>query len=201
LILTFLLTSILIELTPGPNMTWLAVLGATRGRKPALAAVAGIFLGLASAGLVAALGLTVLFQTFPALLMALRYAGTLYLFYLAYDAWSDAGRPEAITQKSNAAYFVQGFVSNALNPKAYLFYAAILPQFLVLPDQPYRELATLTAIYVAAATAIHTMIALLAGSISGWLATSPWAVQVRRLLALAIALAACWFFISTSNLK
>ncbi len=201
MIFAFLLTSIIIELTPGPNMTWLAVLGATRGRKPALAAVVGICLGLALAGLVAALGLTVLFENFPSLLTALRYAGTLYLFYLAYDAWNDAGQPDAIIQKSNTAYFAQGFISNALNPKAYLFYAAILPQFLVLPDHPYQELATLTAIYVAVATAIHAMIALLAGSIADWLRISPWAVQVRRLLAVAIALAACWFFISTGNLK
>lgn len=55
---SFLLASILIELTPGPNMTWLAVLGAARGRKIALAAVAGICLGLAVAGIVAGVGLT-----------------------------------------------------------------------------------------------------------------------------------------------
>ena len=201
MILTFLLASIIIELTPGPNMTWLAVLGATRGRKPALAAVAGICLGLALAGLVAALGLTVLFQTFPSLLAALRYAGTLYLFYLAYDAWTDAAQHDEIIQKSNAAYFAQGFISNALNPKAYLFYAAILPQFLASASHPYQELAALTAIYVAVATTIHAMIALLAGSISDWLATSPWATQVRRMLAVAIALAACWFFVSTGSLR
>ena len=200
LIPEFVLASILIELTPGPNMTWLAVLGATRGRKPALVAVAGICLGLGLAGLVAALGLTVLFQSFPVLLTALRYAGTLYLFYLAYDAWNDAGQPEEVVHKSNAAFFVQGFVSNALNPKAYLFYAAVLPQFLAFPQDPYRELAILTAIYVAVATVIHTAIALLSGSIADWLRTSRSAVQVRRLLALAIAIAACWFFISTSQL-
>ena len=199
--LAFLITSIVIELTPGPNMTWLAVLGATRGRNAALSAVAGICLGLALAGLVAGLGLTVLFDNFPSLLTALRYAGTLYLFYLAYDAWNDAGKPDAIIAKPNSAYFTQGFISNALNAKAYLFYAAILPQFLVVPDHPHRELATLTAIYVVVATTIHGAIAILAGSISGWLAHSPWATTVRRALAVIIALAACWFFISTGHLK
>lgn len=199
--LAFLATSIVIELTPGPNMTWLAVLGATRGRSAALAAVVGICLGLSLAGLVAALGLTVLFDNFPGLLTALRYAGTFYLFYLAYDAWTDAGQPEDITEKSNFSYFNQGFISNALNAKAYLFYAAILPQFLTLPDHPHEDLALLTAIYVAVATTIHAIIAVLAGSISGWLAHSPMAANVRRALAVLIALAGCWFFISTGQLK
>lgn len=199
--LAFLLTSIVIELTPGPNMTWLAVLGATRGRSAALAAVAGICVGLALAGLVAALGLTVLFDNYPNLLAALRYAGTLYLFYLAYDAWTDAGQPKDIIEKSSPSYFIQGFISNALNAKAYLFYAAILPQFLTLPDHPHQEIAVLTAIYVAVATTIHAIIAILAGGISGWLAHSPMATNVRRAMAIIIALAACWFFISTGQLK
>ena len=199
--LAFVITSIVIELTPGPNMTWLAVLGATRGRAAALSAVAGIFLGLALAGLVAALGLTALFDSFPSLLIALRYAGTLYLFYLAYDAWTDAAQHDAIVAKSNAAYFTQGFISNALNAKAYLFYAAILPQFLVGSGNQLQEIAIFTAVYVAVATIIHATIAVLAGSISGWLVNSPWTTHIRRALAIIIALAACWFFISTGNLK
>jgi threonine/homoserine/homoserine lactone efflux protein len=197
----FIATATVIELTPGPNMTWLAVLGATRGRMAALAAVAGVAIGLSLAGLVAGLGLTVLFDNFPSLLTALRVAGTLYLFYLAYDAWTDADGEEVVTEKPNSAYFYQGFVSNALNPKAYLFYAAILPQFLTIPDHPDQQIALLTAVYVAIATTIHAAIALAAGSIAGWLESSPQAVLIRRLLAAAIALAAIWFFYSTGQLK
>ena len=46
MVLEFLAASLLIELTPGPNMAWLALLGASRGRLAALAAVAGVALGL-----------------------------------------------------------------------------------------------------------------------------------------------------------
>ena len=197
----FVLTAIIIELTPGPNMTWLAVLGATRGRTAGLAAVAGIALGLALAGIVAAFGLTVLFGNFPSLMTVLRLAGTFYLFYLAYDAWNDAAQIETITAKPKFAFFRQGFISNALNPKAYLFYAAILPQFITISDHPNQQLAALTTIYVAVATVIHATIAILAGSISEWLTHSPSAQNVRRALAIAIALAAIWFFISTGQLK
>jgi threonine/homoserine/homoserine lactone efflux protein len=197
----FIVASVIIELTPGPNMTWLAVLGATRGRASALAAVAGICLGLAFAGLVAGLGLTLLFDNYPSLITGLRWVGTLYLLYLAYDAWVDSDAAEKIEENSKRAYFAQGLISNILNPKAYLFYAAILPQFITIPDHPAQQVALLTAIYVAIATVIHAAIAILAGSLSGWLEHSPQAKLVRRCLAVAIAIAAVWFFISTGNLK
>jgi threonine/homoserine/homoserine lactone efflux protein len=199
--LEFIVASIIIELTPGPNMTWLAVLGATRGRASALAAVAGICLGLTFAGLVAGLGLTLLFDNYPSLITGLRWVGTLYLFYLAYDAWVDSDAAQKVEEKSNVAYFTQGLISNVLNPKAYLFYAAILPQFMTVSDHPQQQLALLTAIYVAIATIIHGAIAVLAGSLSGWLEHSPQAKLVRRCLAVVIAIAAIWFFISTGNLK
>ncbi len=198
---SFVLASILIELTPGPNMTWLAVLGASRGRGTALAAVAGICLGLAVAAAVAGLGLTALLLQFPVLFQVLRWAGTLYLFYLAWDAWRD-GDEEFLHTNTNAnatraVAFRQGLISNILNPKAYLFYAAMLPQFISDSMSLVLEVAMLSAIYVAVATIIHAGIALLSGSLATFLETSPHAITIRRGLALLIAAAAIWFFYST----
>ena len=156
---------------------------------------------MAFAGLVAGLGLTLLFDNYPSLITGLRWVGTLYLLYLAYDAWVDSDAAKKIEENSKLAYFAQGLISNILNPKAYLFYAAILPQFITIPDHPAQQVALLTAIYVAIATVIHAAIAILAGSLSNWLEHSPQAVLVRRCLAVAIALAAIWFFVSTGNLK
>jgi threonine/homoserine/homoserine lactone efflux protein len=199
--LPFIMTAILIELTPGPNMTWLAVLGATRGRYAALAAVAGICVGLGFAGIVAGIGLSTLLSTFPFLLMALRWAGTLYLFYLAYDTWQDSAEVHHDADQPSSVYFVQGLVSNALNPKAYLFYAAILPQFFNGPENAMGQVISLTAIYVLVATIIHSIIAITSGSIADWLERSPHAVTFRKIMAISIAIAAVWFFISTGMLK
>ncbi len=199
--LNFILASILIELTPGPNMTWLAVLGATRGRQTALAAVAGICLGLAIAATVAGLGLTALLYEVPQLFSILRWAGTLYLFYLAWDAWRDAAAPSVAGEQSPYQAFVQGLISNILNPKAYLFYAALLPQFIVPTRDATSQIIMLSAIYVVIATIIHAAIALLSGSIAEWLAKSPQAVTLRKSLAMLIAAAAVWFFYSTKVLQ
>ncbi len=194
---SFVLASILIELTPGPNMTWLAVLGAARGRATALAAVAGIALGLAISAAVAGLGLTAVLLQFPALFQVLRWAGTLYLFYLAWDAWRDSSGELDNTQATLGVAFRQGLISNSLNPKAYLFYAVLLPQFISGEASLAGEIALLSAIYVAVATIIHAGIAVASGSMATFLETSPRAVTIRKGLAMLIALAACWFFYAT----
>ncbi len=201
MMLEFTIAASLIELTPGPNMTWLAVLGANRGRRSAFAAVAGIALGLAIAAVVAGVGLTALLYRFPALFAGLRWAGTLYLLYLAYEAWTDAdGHPEADGHSIRQS-FMQGLVSNALNPKAYLFYAALLPRFVNPANNAALEVAILSLIYVTVATTIHFCIAAASGSMARWLQSSPNAVVVRRALALLIAAAGLWFFYSTGILK
>jgi threonine/homoserine/homoserine lactone efflux protein len=175
----FVVASMLIELTPGPNMTWLAVTGANHGRKVALSAVAGICIGLAIAAVVAGLGLTALLIEFPALFQVLRWAGALYLLYLAWDAWRVSDDSPAARDASSAAAFRQGLVTNVLNPKAYLFYAAMLPQFLSPAQPSAAQIALLSAIYIAIATIIHAVIAGLAGSAADFLRTSPHAVTLR----------------------
>lgn len=198
---SFVFASIIIELTPGPNMTWLAVLGASRGRFIALAAVAGICLGLAIAGTIAGLGLTAVLTQWPVLFQALRWIGTLYLFYLAWDAWQDAAQPTEAFQGSAARAFQQGLITNILNPKAYLFYAAMLPQFVSGAMPVALEIAWLTATYVVVATVIHAGIAALSGSLAEFLKTSPQAITIRKILAVLIALAAVWFFYSTKVMQ
>jgi threonine/homoserine/homoserine lactone efflux protein len=195
-VLSFLATCILLEVTPGPNMTWLAILAATRGRAAALSAVAGIALGLAIAGAVAATGVSALTAQFPILLDALRWAGSLYLLYLAYDAWRGADGLTKETDSSLKQNAVQGLLTNILNPKAYLFYAVMLPQFADRQQPLWQQLTLLTIIYVAVATVIHASIAIAAGGLKDWLSNSPQAIILRKAFALTLAATALWFFYS-----
>lgn len=194
LLAQFLLTSLLIELTPGPNMGWLALLSLRRGRLAGLAAVAGIALGLAIAGAAAALGLSLLISTTPWLFQLLRFAGAAYLVYLAWEAWTDADGDGL--QDANAPlrhFFTQGLVSNMLNAKAYLVYAAVLPQFLGSGGSP-RDIALLSAVYVAVATLVHASLVLLAGSASKVLANEDRRKPLSRLSAVLLLAIAVWFF-------
>src|SRR5262245_32737332 len=86
-LLAFAGTCLVVELTPGPNMAYLAVLSADKGRRAGFAAVAGIAVGLLIVGVGAALGLAALVASSRWLYEILRWCGAFYLLWLAWDAW------------------------------------------------------------------------------------------------------------------
>lgn len=82
--LKFAFTVFLLELTPGPNMAYLAALSLARGRVAGLIAIAGIALGLATHAVLVALGAGAVIQSYPVLYESLRWAGIAYLLFLAW---------------------------------------------------------------------------------------------------------------------
>lgn len=195
LALTLALTSLIVELTPGPNMAWLAILSATEGRRRGLAAVGGVSLGLALVGAAAALGIATLVAAQPPVYQALRWAGILYLLYLGWQAWSGAERDEgASLGQSGWRSFGQGVLINVLNPKAAAFYLTVLPGFLP-PAAGWSTALAFSAIYVLVATTVHAAIVLLAGVASGWLSDPARVARARRVMALALVGVAVWLFL------
>ncbi|MDH4986652.1 LysE family translocator [Aminobacter anthyllidis] len=198
-LLSFALTSLIIELTPGPNMTYLALVSASEGRRAGFATVAGIALGLAVLGGVAALGVTELIQASNLLYDGLRWAGVLFLLYLAWEGW--AGRSEAVANDAGAdrRYFTRGLLTNLLNPKAAIFYVAVLPTFIVADHPVLAQTITLTAIYVAVATGIHALIVVLASRLEPLLNDTRIEGIARRALSALLAAVAIWFAFSTAR--
>jgi len=129
-LLAFALTCAVIEITPGPNMAWLAALSLSRGWRIGLAAVAGVALGLSVYGILAALGVAAIIENSSFLYETLRWGGVAYLLWLAWDAWSSADEiaPEesAGEDHERASAFRRGLITNLLNPKAAVFYVAML---------------------------------------------------------------------------
>lgn len=193
-LLSFAFTSFLIELTPGPNMTYLAILALARGKKAALRAVAGVALGLALVGLAAVAGLGELVARSPALYGALRWGGVLFLVYLAYDGWRSA---EATEYPQGDREFLRGLLTNLLNPKAAVFFLAVLPTFMNPERSAYGQSLALTAVYVGVATGIHLAIVLLASHLQPWLSNSRVNFLLRRALSLALVGVAGWLFFTT----
>ena len=191
----FLLSSILIELTPGPNMVYLAIVGASQGRRVGYAATAGVALGLAIVGLLAAAGLTTVINNSPALYQILRWAGVVYLLCLAYGAWRDASEEveHAPLGSSLRLFFRRGLITNLLNPKAAVFYIAVLPGFTVPSGSVAGQTLILSLTYVAAATAIHAAIVTLSAQAWRLLEDEKRSRFIRRTLALALAGVALWF--------
>ncbi len=203
-LLAFALTCAIIEITPGPNMAWLAALSLSRGWRTGLAAVAGIALGLSAYGIAAALGVAAIIENSTFLYEALRWGGVAYLLWLAWDAWSTADEtPPAdaagdISERASA--FRRGLITNLLNPKAAIFYVAMLPDFIdVGAGRIPVQTLTLSAIYVSIATLIHAAIVLSASRLRALIVRPEQVRRIRRVLALALAAIAIWFAFSTTR--
>ena len=159
--MAFALTCVIIEITPGPNMTYLAALSLSNGMRTGFAAVAGIALGLLAYGVIAALGLAALIDSSPLLYGVLRWTGVAYLLWLAWESWASEreAAPEAIGGDDGrpGLAFRRGLITNLLNPKAAVFYVAVLPEFVQVDGGPVvLQTLLLSVVYVAIATAIHS---------------------------------------------
>jgi threonine/homoserine/homoserine lactone efflux protein len=192
----FILTVLFLELTPGPNMTYLATLTLDRGRTAGLLATAGVAAGLSVHAVVAAFGVGALIGRVPLVYDLLRWTGVAYLLYLAWETWQSNGRPDpALADAASPSSFWRGFFSNLFNPKSIVFFVSVVPGFVRLnPDAPSLlvQMARLGAIYIGIATAIHTSIVLLAGRLRPLLMSGPHGNSVRRMLALGLVLVVAW---------
>ncbi len=130
----FVLASLALTATPGPDMLLIATRSATQGRRAGLATYLGIATGAYCHALALALGLSQLFMAVPVAYDTVRYLGALYLAYLAWQAFTSShqrlvGDGETNSYSSLSMYR-QGLLTNVLNPKVALFFLALFPQFL-----------------------------------------------------------------------
>ena len=185
-IIGFALAVLLIELTPGPNMAWLAGLAATEGPRAGRAAVAGVALGLLANGILAALGLAALLETAPQLWNALRYAGAAMMVWLAIEAWRGSGQGPAVTAQGGRRAFVTGALINLLNPKAYIFFLVVAPEFTRSARLDLHAAIVLALVSVTIATLIHLVVVTAGARAHDWLSDPRRTRTVRRLFALVM---------------
>lgn len=167
LLLPFLAAVLLVELTPGPNMGFLAIVSAQWGRPAGLATVAGITLGLLAYMLGTVAGLSALILKVPGLYQALRWAGIAYLLWLGWETWRGKGGDPADTlargRPGSRDLFVRGLVANLLNPKVAVFYITLLPGFTdVRLGHAMVQSLILGTIHVAVSVAVHLAIVFMA---------------------------------------
>jgi threonine/homoserine/homoserine lactone efflux protein len=194
----FALAVLLIELTPGPNMAWLAGLAAAEGPRYGLAAVWGVALGLLANGVLAALGLAAVIQAAPQLWNGLRFAGAAMMTWLAVEAWRGAGDSHRgmRLEGSSRRPFVTGALINLLNPKAYIFFLVVAPEFMRGATLGIRNALFLSLISAAIATTIHLAIVVAGSKAHGWLSDPRRTKVVRRIFAAIMHAVAISFLVT-----
>jgi threonine/homoserine/homoserine lactone efflux protein len=143
----------LITVTPGAD-TAVVVRGAIAGgTRTGVATALGSASGLLVWGAATALGIAAVLAASAAAFTAVKLAGAAYLVWLGIQAIRHAGRADPAeacgAPGSRGAAFRRGLLTNLLNPKAALFFTALLPQFLS-PDDPALAVAALMTVIAAA---------------------------------------------------
>ncbi len=138
----FVTVTFFVSAMPGPNMLLVMSSSARFGFRAACGTMAGCLAALLLMMSISAAGLGALLQAFPSVVDALRWIGAAYLLYLGVRTWrapvyeGPAAAPAArALPRSPGQLFRGGFLVAASNPKAILFAAAFLPQF-IHPDRP-----------------------------------------------------------------
>ncbi len=128
----FILSVILLSITPGADTVFILTKSIAGGYKQGLASVAGIVCGLFVHTSLAAFGLSVILMTSALLFNIVKIAGAAYLIYLGIMALKSKSKINLENKGEIVPFFTtfrQGFFTNILNPKVALFFLALLPQF------------------------------------------------------------------------
>jgi threonine/homoserine/homoserine lactone efflux protein len=189
----FFAAALTINLTPGPNVTFVIAKCMTSGFRAAVTVVLGVGAGLVVYTLLAAIGAAAVLDAWPALHVALRIGGALFLLWLGWRAWSTtlpARSTATATGESTRALFGQGLVNTLLNPQVGVFFLMFLPQF----TTPARgalawQLAFLGLCFVTSGTLVNLGYAVIASRASRGLAKTPERLITIRRVGAAVLLA------------
>jgi RhtB (resistance to homoserine/threonine) family protein len=132
---TFLITGILLNLTPGQDTMYIIGRSIAQGRKAGIASALGIGTGTIVHTVAAAFGLSAILMTSSSVFEIIKYLGAAYLFYLGIQMiFKKQTSPGIETDEGKqlkiSSVYKKGILTNILNPKVALFFLAFLPQFI-----------------------------------------------------------------------
>lgn len=177
--LLFVVTVFFVSATPGPNMLLAMSHGIRYGLGGALPTLAGLLVALAliMAGSVAGLGAVL--ATSELLFSIVKYAGAAYLVWLGYQAWRAPVAEQAETndavvagESSRGQRFRTGFLVAMSNPKAFVFFTALFPQFMRADVPQLPQLVVLSATFFVIEVSWQLVYAFGGARLKHWL-TSP----------------------------
>jgi threonine/homoserine/homoserine lactone efflux protein len=167
--IAFLLTTLIVCVTPGTGVVYTLATGLSRGRRAGVAAAVGCTLSIVPHVLATVTGLAALLHASTTAFQVLKYAGVGYLLYMAWAMVRDKGAMEVDQDAAPATarqVITRAVLINVLNPKVTIFFLAFLPQF-VSPDEPHSVLrmAALGGVFMLVTFVVFVGYGLLAASV------------------------------------
>jgi threonine/homoserine/homoserine lactone efflux protein len=148
----FLITSLIVIVSPGTGVLYTLAAGLSRGSRASIVAAFGCTLGIVPHMVAAILGLAALLHTSALAFQTLKWLGVAYLLYMAWGAWRERGAlrvERQIGARSALKVTIEAILINILNPKLSIFFFAFLPQFVTADEaHPLAHMAWLSAVFM-----------------------------------------------------
>jgi len=182
----FMLAVFLLNVTPGPDTAYIVGRSVSQGRVAGLLSALGVSAGCCVHVLAVAFGLTALLAASTVAFTVIKVVGAAYLIYLGGrmllapperdDAPAETAEATAAARRPRPlkALFMQGFLTNVLNPKVVLFFLSFFPQF-VDPHASHKAAAFLAlgVVFIAMSTVWNSLVAWVAASVTRRVAGKP----------------------------
>ena len=173
----FLVTSLVIIVTPGTGVLYTLAAGFSRGSRASVVAAFGCTLGIVPHMAAAIMGLAALLHTGALAFQTLKYMGVAYLLYMAWNALREQGAlsvEKEVGPRSARQVIITAILINILNPKLSIFFFAFLPQF-VSVNEPHvlSRMFGLSIVFMILTFAVFIGYGLFAASISKQVVSRP----------------------------
>ena len=190
--LEFLITSLIVVVSPGIGVVYTVATGLGRGPRASIIAAFACTLGIVPHIAAAVLGLAALLHTSALAFQLLKYAGVAYLLFMAWQALRERGALQVEPQvgaRSAAQIVITGILINILNPKLSLFFLAFLPQFVSAQEEsPLARMLALSGVFMLMTFVVFVLYGLAAAAVRDHVVSRPQVmVWMRRAFAGAFA--------------
>ncbi len=165
----FLITSLIVVLMPGTGAIYTISTGMAQSWRAGIAAAVGCTFGIVPHLLASILGLSAMMHMSAEVFSIVKYAGSAYLLYLAWQMWKDTGEVAFGPRSAGSSYAKvawRGIVLNILNPKLTIFFLAFMPQFIKSGDMSAtQQLVGLSAVFMLMTLAVFCVYGLIADGV------------------------------------
>ena len=190
--LEFLVTSLIVVVSPGTGVLFTLATGLSRGYRASVVAAFGCTLGIVPHMAAAILGLAAVLHTSALAFQVLKYLGVAYLLYMAWSTLREHGALQVqkeVGPRSAAQVTVRAILINILNPKLSIFFLAFLPQFVAADEaHPLSRMLLLSGVFMLMTFVVFVGYGLFAASVRDHVISRPRVVTwMRRTFAGAFA--------------
>ncbi len=173
----FLITTLIVVVSPGTGVLYTLAAGLSRGSRASIVAAFGCTLGIVPHMAAAIMGLAALLHTSALAFQTLKYLGVAYLLYMAWSALKEHGSLSInrdVGGRTDMQIIVEAVLLNILNPKLSIFFLAFLPQFVPTNEaNPLSLMLLLSAVFMAVTFVAFVGYGLFAASIRNHIISRP----------------------------